>query len=105
MEQYVIVFVTVSNQQEAEKIASLLVKKRLVACVNIIPEIKSIYRWKGKIERAKELFLILKSKKNLIDLLCKEIKKNHSYEVPEIIAIDIVKGYLPYLEWLKKAIK
>ncbi|MCM8783997.1 MAG: divalent-cation tolerance protein CutA [Candidatus Omnitrophica bacterium] len=103
--KYIVVLITTATQKEAEKIANSLVNKKLAACVNIVPHIKSIYHWQGKIEKGEEFLLVVKSKRVLCDLLFKEVKKNHSYKVPEIIAIDITEGYGPYLRWLMSSLK
>lgn len=81
---YIIIFITASSKKEAERIANGLVDKRLAACVNIVPNIKSIYTWKGKKEKANEVLLIAKSKKERFNRIIKQVKSLHSYEVPEI---------------------
>jgi len=98
------VFVTVPNKKEANKIASALIKDRLVACVNIVDNIKSVYRWKGKVENSKELLLIIKTKKSAVVKLIKKIKSLHSYTVPEIIAFPITGGNKEYLEWVNDSL-
>src|SRR3989338_9331518 len=94
----IVIFITVSNQEEAGKIADALVKKRLVACVNIINSIKSIFHWKGKIDSADEILLIAKSVKRNFNKIVKEVKRLHSYECPEIIALPIIAGNEDYLK-------
>ncbi|MCM8779383.1 MAG: divalent-cation tolerance protein CutA [Candidatus Omnitrophica bacterium] len=105
MKDYLVVLITVPNKKEAGKIARILVEKKLVACINIVPEITSIYHWQGKIEKSKELLLLIKSKKNLFRRLLEEVKKIHSYTVPEIIALNIEKGYKPYLDWIGNSVR
>ena len=102
MKEFIVIFVTSSSLEEAEKIGNSLVEKRLVACVNIMPEIKSIFLWKGKIAKEKEVLLIAKSRRELFDSIQNEVKVLHSYEVPEIIALPIEAGSEDYLEWIKK---
>ena len=102
---YILVLITTATKKEAERIAQILVEKRLAGCINIVSNINSIYHWKGKIEEGKEFLLLVKSKKGLFNKLAKEVKKLHSYEVPEIIALDIKKGDRAYLEWLKNSVK
>jgi periplasmic divalent cation tolerance protein len=104
MHKYIVVFITASNQKEAEKIAHILVEKKLAACVNIIPRLTSIYRWQAKIERSEESLLIVKTVQSFWPRLANEIKRNHSYDVPEIIALPIVKGSKPYLDWLGSSV-
>ena len=101
----VVVFITVSSKKEAEKIAASLVKKGLAACVNIIGGVESIFKWKGKIEKADELLLLAKTKKSLFKELRDEVKSLHSYETPEIIALPIVMGDKDYLKWVKDVTK
>ncbi len=102
MKGFIVVFVTCSSLEEAEKIGNSLVGKRLVACVNIMPEIESIFLWKGKIAKEKEVLLIAKSRMELFDSIQNEVRELHSYEVPEIIALPIEAGAEDYLEWIKK---
>jgi periplasmic divalent cation tolerance protein len=102
MSGYIQVITTVSNKMDAKKIADILLDKRLVACVQIIGPIKSIYRWKHKIETAKEWICISKTRKSLYKAVEKVIKKNHPYEVPEIIVTSITQGSKDYLKWISK---
>ncbi len=97
-----VVFVTVDKKTAAEKIAKSLLKNRLCACVNIVKDIKSYYWWKGKIEKAHEYLLIIKTNKNLVERLILETKKVHPYTVPEIISFDINKGNMDYINWVLK---
>ncbi|MBI2447022.1 MAG: divalent-cation tolerance protein CutA [Candidatus Omnitrophica bacterium] len=101
----VVVLVTAGSQKEAEKIARSLVKKGLAACVNIVPAVKSIFKWKGKIETGNELLLLAKTGESRVPELMDEVKALHSYDVPEIIAIPIVKGNKEYLEWVEEVTK
>ncbi len=98
----IIVFVTCPDKGNAEKIALALTRKRLAACVNITQAIKSIYRWKGRVEEATERLMIVKSKKPLLNKIIREVKLNHPYQVPEIVAFPIVGGSKEYLQWLMK---
>jgi len=81
-------FVSCSGAAEAEKIGKALVKKRLVACANIVPKISSVYRWNGKVKRSREALLLLKTKKSLHKKIAAEIKKLHSFELPAIEFIE-----------------
>jgi periplasmic divalent cation tolerance protein len=97
----VVVFVTCSSTAEARRIARSAVQKRLAACGNISSaRITSIYRWKGKVERARETLLMLKSTLRAFAALETEIRRVHSYDVPEIVALPIVAGSVPYLAWI-----
>ena len=102
---YVVVLVTVPNREEAEKIAQHLLDERLIACANIIGPVSSLFRWKGKIEKAKEYILLLKSRLELFEKLSEKVKVLHSYKVPEIIAVPIIKGSQAYLEWLNSSLR
>ena len=97
---YIIVFITASSKKEAEKIANGLVDKKLAACVNIVPGLKSIYTWKGKKEQAAEVLLIVKSRKEKFKNIVKKVKSLHSYSVPEIISVAITAGNKDYLNWI-----
>jgi periplasmic divalent cation tolerance protein len=98
--QMVVVIVTCPDIESADRIASSLTSKKLAACVNITQEIKSVYRWKGKIEESTELLLIIKTRKELLDRIIQEVKLNHPYQVPEVIALPIVGGSPEYMKWL-----
>ena len=98
-----IVLSTAGSEQEAQKIAHILVKRRLAACVNILPQIQSIYRWKGEIESAQEWLLLIKTRADKFPAVRDAIGELHSYEVPECVVLEIEDGSLPYLQWLEKA--
>jgi len=100
VEDFIIILVTTSSEEEGRKIAQVLVEKRIAACVNIINDIESIYRWKGKISDEKEVLLLIKTRKKLYKSVEEEIRKLHSYEVPEIIALPIISGSKDYLYWI-----
>lgn len=95
-----LVLSTVDTHQEAERIAQHLVEERLAACVNIVPKILSIYRWKGTLERATEHLMIIKTAEDRLPSLTHRIKELHPYEVPEVIAFSIQDGDPTYLEWI-----
>ena len=95
-----VVLVTVPSQEEAESIASALVELKLAACVNILPIHCSVYIWEGKVNKDKEWQLIIKTKLSQFPVLEAKIRELHSYEVPEIIALPIVNGFQPYLQWM-----
>ncbi len=97
---HIIVYITVPSQEVGLKIADTLLQNRLVACVNIIPEITSIYHWQGSIEQDEELLLIAKTRATLFDALSASIKNIHPYDVPEIIATPIITGSKEYLAWI-----
>jgi len=101
-----IVLVTCASLREARKIANTVVEKRLVACVNILGgAIHSVYRWRGSVERAKEILMIIKTTKKCLSDLEKEVKRLHSYDVPEFVVLPIVAGSRDYLGWLEENMK
>jgi periplasmic divalent cation tolerance protein len=93
-------FCTVPNQDVGINIAQKLVENSLVACVNIIPQLISIYKWKGKIEQDHELLCVMKTQRDRIPLIIETIKGMHPYECPEIIFFPIEAGYSEYLKWI-----
>lgn len=101
---YGVVLVTASSQKEAETIAGSLIETQLAACVNLLP-MHSIYTWQGKIHSESEWQLIIKTDLSLFSQLEKKIRELHSYEVPEIIAVPILAGSQPYLQWISDNVK
>jgi periplasmic divalent cation tolerance protein len=100
--QGIVVFITTPKEDEAAEIAQALVGARLAGCVNIIRDIRSVYRWQDKIEDDAEVLMIAKTQKHLFESIVKKVRELHSYEVPEIIAMPIVEGSEDYLSWLKE---
>ncbi|MDA8078746.1 MAG: divalent-cation tolerance protein CutA [Nitrospiraceae bacterium] len=100
MTDYVVVLITASGEEEAGKIAHALVSGRLAACVNIMKNIRSIYRWQGKVEDEAEALMIAKTRRSLLADLTARVKELHSYTVPEVIALPILEGSGDYLRWL-----
>jgi periplasmic divalent cation tolerance protein len=98
--QYIIVIVTTTDKQEAEKITQHLLNANLIACANIICPITSHFHWSGKIEKAEECLVLMKSRRDLFEKVAETVKALHSYEVPEILALPIVAGSKAYLDWL-----
>ena len=100
MTEAIVVLLTAANGEEAARLADMLVGAQLAACVQIMPEMESIYRWQGKIERQSEVLLIAKTISSKFADLEREVRALHSYETPEIVALQITAGSAPYLEWL-----
>jgi periplasmic divalent cation tolerance protein len=101
-----VVLVTCGTLTEARRIAQAAVTKRLAACVNIVlSPAESVYRWKRKVERAREYLLLLKTTANLLANLEREVKRLHSYDTPEFIALPIAAGSREYLAWLGESVK
>ncbi|MDR2203413.1 MAG: divalent-cation tolerance protein CutA [Nitrososphaerota archaeon] len=105
MSEFIIVYVTVSSKGEAEKIANALLADHLIACVNIIGPVFSRFHWAGEIDSSEEYMMVMKTSLGLFSALEKRIKGLHSYEVPEIIAVPIVKGSTSYLNWMSISLK
>lgn len=101
---YIVIFVTAKDKDEAEKIAAHLVEEKLVACVNIVPNVSSVFWWEKKIDQAQEVLLIAKSKKILFKKIVAAVKSTHSYDVPEVIALPIIDGNSDYLKWIRDSV-
>jgi periplasmic divalent cation tolerance protein len=97
-----IVLTTAGSQEEARKIAHALVERRLAACVNIVPQIESIYRWQQKIETATEWLLLIKTQAESFERVRAAIKELHSYELPECVMLEVSAGSQEYLAWIAK---
>src|SRR5437016_4163272 len=100
MTQAIVVYVTADSRKTADKIAQALVQEKLAACVSIVPEIYSRYWWQGHIANEKELLLVIKTDAARYKTLEKRVRKLHSYTVPEILALPVIKGNPAYLRWL-----
>jgi periplasmic divalent cation tolerance protein len=97
--------VTVGGKQEAEKIAQQLLEEKLIACANILGPVSSHFHWAGKIDKAEEYLMLMKSRADLFEALSERVKALHSYEVPEVLALPILKGSKAYLDWLGSILK
>jgi periplasmic divalent cation tolerance protein len=95
----IVTILSTSTPQQAPAIAKSLVGQRLVACVNIVP-VRSVYRWQEKIADEGESLMIIKTREENADAVIASIKKEHSYNVPEILVLPVVKGHAPYLDWV-----
>lgn len=104
-DEAIVVLMTAANGEEAARLADMLIGAHLAACVQILPEMESVYRWQGKIERQPEILLLAKTTRSKFDDLQREVCALHSYETPEIIAVPIVAASTPYLEWLSASLK
>jgi periplasmic divalent cation tolerance protein len=98
--RYRIVFVTCGSASEAKRIGRAVVEKKLAACANILPGVESIYRWKGKVERAREVLVVIKTTATRLRDLEREVKRLHSYEVPEFIVLRVAASSQDYLAWI-----
>jgi len=97
----IIVLITTPSLKEARAIGRKLVEEKLAACANIIPRVASLFSWQGKICRARESLMILKTRQSCFNRLEKRVKTLHSYSVPEIIALPIIRGSKDYLRWIR----
>ncbi len=98
--EYLLVLTTCPGSISAKKIAQDLVTEKLAACVNIVPGVQSFFSWVGKVDKANELLLVIKTTGNKYELLEKRLKKLHPYKLPEIIAVTILTGSGEYLKWI-----
>ncbi|MBC7924716.1 MAG: divalent-cation tolerance protein CutA [Bryobacteraceae bacterium] len=102
MDEPVVALSTTGSEEEALRIAYSLTENRLAACVNLVPGVRSVYRWKGKVEEAQEYLLIIKTRKGLMPEVEAAVRSLHSYEVPELITVPVTGGYDAYLNWLEQ---
>ncbi|PKK79650.1 hypothetical protein GLOIN_2v1615407 [Rhizophagus irregularis DAOM 181602=DAOM 197198] len=100
-----IVYVTCPNAEVANKLSRGLLQEKLVACVNIIPQVTSLYWWEGKIEESTEQLLMIKTLEKHVSELTDYVNKNHGYEVPEVLSVKIDAGNESYLKWIKDSVK
>jgi periplasmic divalent cation tolerance protein len=99
-----VVLITASSREEADNIASVLLAKKKAACVNMVDSVLSRYWWQGKIDSADEILLIVKTKLSAVPEIIELVKRNHSYSVPEIIALPILSGNPDYIDWIKNEV-
>ena len=105
MNDYIIILVTTKDRQEAEKISQLLVQERLIACSNIVSPVTSFFHWVDNVERAEECLMVMKSRRDLFAQVAEHVRRVHSYEVPEVLAVPIVDGSKAYLDWMSVMLK
>jgi periplasmic divalent cation tolerance protein len=101
--QAILVLVTAASKQDAGKIGRALVKAELAACVNVLPGLRSLFRWEGRIADEREVLLLIKSRADLFEPLAREVRRLHRYTVPEIIAFPIARGTADYLAWIQQS--
>ena len=102
---YCVINCTTASKVNAKEIAEYLIENKLAACVNIVPNVVSVYKWDGKVIEGQEYLMIIKSHFSLYKKIEKAIRERHEYELPEIVAMPIAKGNKEYLSWLKKETK
>jgi periplasmic divalent cation tolerance protein len=104
MNSPIIILSTTGSEDEASKIAEHLVSNRLAACVNIIPSITSVYRWKGEMNSDREILMVIKTDASRFEEIKTAVRNMHSYETPELIAISIQQGLQQYLDWISESV-
>lgn len=102
--RYAVLLITTDSPEEAEQISRVLLEQKKAACVNIIPDVNSIFWWEGKPDSARENILVVKSRVSLLPEVISLVKKTHSYDVPEIIALPIIGGNQDYLDWIDESL-
>ncbi len=95
-----VVLSTVPDEQTGERIATALLEENLVACVNMLPGVRSLYRWQGALQKEQEWLLVIKTRGDRYDKLEQRLRELHPYEVCEILALDVARGSAPYLDWV-----
>lgn len=105
MEPHRIVLTTVSSQDEARRLATALVEERLAACVNIVNEVHSVYRWQGAVEEAAEVLLVIKTRVEKLEALEAAVRRLHSYDVPEFLILQADGGSAAYLRWIDESVE
>lgn len=103
-EAAVVALSTVGSAEDAERIARTLVERRLAACVNVVPRLVSIYRWKGGVERDEESLLVIKTRADRVDALRESLVALHPYELPELLVLPVAAGHAPYLAWIVESV-
>ncbi len=104
MTEKIVVLSNCGSEEEARRVARALVEARVAACVNIVPGIQSVYHWQGAIQEDSEWMLVIKSTRPMFDSLAAELRKIHSYQVPEVLAIPVIAGDQNYLDWMDREI-
>ena len=105
MTDAVLVLSAASTREEAERIAQALVDERLAACVNVVPGVVSVYRWKGAVQKDDELLLVIKTRSEAVEALRARLVALHSYELPEVVVLTIAGGHPPYLDWIADGVR
>jgi periplasmic divalent cation tolerance protein len=102
--KFVLVTTTFADRESADAVAALLVERSLAACVQVLPGITSIYRWRGAVEKEQEVLLIIKTRADLVQKIGRLFDEHHPYEVPELISMEIVDGSAGYVQWLSSSL-
>ena len=105
LSDYIVILVTCKDKQEAEKISQQLLNERLIACANIVSPVTSFFYWMGKTDVAEECLVVMKSRGDLFGQVAERVKRLHSYEVPEVLALPLVDASKAYLDWMSVVLK
>lgn len=105
MTDFIIILVTTKDKEEAERIAQFLLDEHLIACANIASSVVSLFRWMDRVDRAEECLIVMKSRRDLFAEVAENVKRLHSYEVPEVLALPIVDASKDYLDWMSSVLK
>lgn len=105
MTDKIVVSTTCGSAEEAQRLARLLVEDRLAACVQVLPSVRSVYRWRGAVEESDEWLLLIKSRRDLFDEIRRRVRAAHSYELPELLAAAVVDGEPDYLAWMDSGLR
>ena len=103
--QHCLVLVTCPTTRQALRLAKVLVRRRLAACVNVVPAIRSLFWWQGKVDQARETLLLIKTTARRFEALRAAVCSLHPYDVPEVIALPITRGHRPYLQWIEDSLR
>jgi len=97
-----VVLTTAPDRSTAESLAARVVEERLAACAGIVPGLESLFRWKGELDRADEVLLLIKTHVDRLPTLIARVAELHPYEVPEVLAVPVESGFAPYLDWVRE---
>ena len=101
---YIVLFITTANADEAQQISRVLLERRKIACANIVPRVDSHFWWEGSLDSGEESLLIAKTKSSLLPEVIELVKEMHSYDLPEIIALPVIGGNQDYLRWIDESV-
>ena len=102
---YIVILITTATAEEAQRISKVLLEQRQAACANIVPQVSSLFWWQDKLDSAQESLLIVKTKASKLSEIVRTVKKLHSYQVPEVIALPVIGGNQDYFDWIDKEVK
>ena len=103
-ERFIVVCVTAKDRAQARRMVEALLKERLIACANIIPGVQSFFWWRKKIDRAREVLIVIKTKRSAFKKIVDRVRALHSYQVPEVIALPVIGGNYDYLKWIEEEV-